>query len=581
MLCIWVILVIPIAGFFLRPSGLGCYFPVASVSLRSFRLNPSTFVHRDLDPEKKPEKVIRLFRERKLPFSVPETFTLIFFIISSSSPYDYNPREGPVRYYHSPSSSVRWHRNTGPYENDPYNYYRVPEPGIPYSRNSVFETVGKITDTLGALNTIGQYIVNVTRDSKNISNIPKDVPNAIYTLSKNVLGRNITDTIAPFVGEQQIRREIDEVTPPSYVYKTTTESNLQTCTTPDGTQGICDDLSNCPDLLLNLQDLRQSLCFKSLFVPGVCCRKENTITDQSYVSTTTPIPTTTTQFTTTTHNYYPISTTTQFPEIFTLGTNIEAEDCGQQEDEQFRVVGGEEAAPQKWPWVAAIFLHGNRKVEFWCGGSLISLKHILTAAHCTKDGNDRPFASYQLSVRLGDVDLKRTDEPSNPATYRVTQIRRHEKYNRVGYYNDIAVLLLDRIVQRSKYVIPLCLPPPSLRYETFEGRKSTVVGWGSTYYNGKESSVQRQAVIPIWKNDDCNQAYYQPITSHFVCAGYAEGGIDACQGDSGGPLMLLWDTRWLQVGIVSFGNKCGEPGYPGVYTRITEYLLWIKDNMKN
>lgn len=50
---------------------------------------------------------------------------------------------------------------------------------------------------------------------------------------------------------------------------------------------------------------------------------------------------------------------------------------------------------------------------------------------------------------------------------------------------------------------------------------------------------------------------------------------------TGGPLMMRVDTRWMQIGIVSFGNKCGEPGYPGVYTRVSEYLDWIGENTKN
>lgn len=99
---------------------------------------------------------------------------------------------------------------------------------------------------------------------------------------------------------------------------------------------------------------------------------------------------------------------------------------------------------------------------------------------------------------------------------------------------------------------------------------------------GKESTIQRQAVLPVWRNEDCNAVYHQSITNNFLCAGYKQGGKDACQGDSGGPLMLRDQVRgrWMQIGIVSFGNKCSEPGYPGVYTRISEYLNWIKDNMK-
>lgn len=105
------------------------------------------------------------------------------------------------------------------------------------------------------------------------------------------------------------------------------------------------------------------------------------------------------------------------------------------------------------------------------------------------------------------------------------------RFSRIGFYNDLAILVLDRPVRKSKYVIPVCLPkagfiPPK---ERLAGRRATVVGWGTTYYGGKESTVQRQADLPLWRNEDCDRAYFQPITENFLCAGFSEGGVDACQ----------------------------------------------------
>ncbi|KAK4871461.1 hypothetical protein RN001_015585 [Aquatica leii] len=477
---------------------------------------------------------------------------------------------------------------------DDNRWVRIPQPrnaeikgdDIETGRHFRPETLSTISETLGALNTVGRYIINMTRGVED-SNLPEDVPSAIYTISKNVLGKNVTETIKPLVSPlvSPLVRETPAVhQKPSSLDEN--ENYPKSCTTPEGATGYCDDLSDCPQLLLNLSNLRQSLCFKSVFVPGVCCpRPLGHVQPVSTTSTTTPatttrlitrLPTTAISYTTAT------SPRTVAPIALPIGGNIvDPEDCGQPENAKFRVVGGEESLPGRWPWMAAIFLHGNRRTEFWCGGALITSKHVLTAAHCTRDSQQRPFAARQFTVRLGDIDLKREDEPSAPVTFKVSEVRAHPRFSRVGFYNDIAILVLDRPARKSKYVIPLCLPPPQLRNEKFAGQRTTVVGWGTTYYGGKESTVQRQAVLPVWRNEDCDDAYFQPITSNFICAGYSHGGTDACQGDSGGPLMIFWDTRWIQVGVVSFGNKCGEPGYPGVYTRVTEYLNWIHENTKD
>ncbi|XP_044742053.1 proclotting enzyme-like [Chrysoperla carnea] len=530
-------------------------------------------------------------------------FILSYYTINSSNCQNIDYSFAPEYNWNNENTNTPWVRIDIPQPKRRHSKLleidnHPPQVAIEQGRHIQPQTFYRISETLDAINTVGRYLVNMTRHETN-PQPNEDLPGAIYTISKNVLGRNVTDTIVkPFVQEALplVQKPIPTTTTTTTTERTIaakigTGNAVRSCTTPDGANGICDDLSNCPQLLLNLGSLRQSLCFKSLFTPGVCCPIDS-LDDIGVISTTTtPVPILSTTIRIppkiTAPTRPPIIITTKAPillkpqptfENITDTLIVDPNDCGQPENANFRVVGGEEATPGKWPWMAAIFLHGPRRTEFWCGGSLITSKHVLTAAHCTKDTRQRSFSPRQFTIRLGDVDLQRDDEPSTPVTVRVTDIRAHPRFSRVGFYNDIALFYLETPVRKSRYIIPLCLPQPSLRTEKFAGQRPTVVGWGTTYYGGKESTVQRQAILPVWRNEDCNQAYFQPITENFICAGYADGGVDACQGDSGGPLMLLKDTRWMQIGIVSFGNKCGEPGYPGVYTRVTEYLDWIEEN---
>ena len=104
----------------------------------------------------------------------------------------------------------------------------------------------------------------------------------------------------------------------------------------------------------------------------------------------------------------------------------------------------------------------------------------------------------------------------------------------------------------------------------------TVTGFGTTREGGSSSDKLMEVEVPVVSNAQCSNSYPGYITFNHICAG--KEGKDSCQGDSGGPLFWSSNSKFYLTGIVSFGQGCARPNYPGVYTRVTSYLNWIKTN---
>ena len=132
----------------------------------------------------------------------------------------------------------------------------------------------------------------------------------------------------------------------------------------------------------------------------------------------------------------------------------------------------------------------------------------------------------------------------------------------------------------------VCLPSLEMQKLDLTGRKSMLIGWGTTSFGGKVSNDLREVDVPIVTNSKCSEANdhifsgADRISEKQMCAGYEEGGKDTCQGDSGGPLLVPFNDRWVQMGIVSYGNGCAKPRFPGVYTRVSYFVPWIALNIQ-
>jgi secreted trypsin-like serine protease len=154
----------------------------------------------------------------------------------------------------------------------------------------------------------------------------------------------------------------------------------------------------------------------------------------------------------------------------------------------------------------------------------------------------------------------------------------HEQYNTITQAHDIAILRLSQPVQLNSYVSLICLPGPDPQ----ESMSVTVVGWGSTYKGSPLPNALRQVTVKV-TNAQAQAAYpaYFNVQRQ-IGAGIPQiGGKDSCQGDSGGPLMYNTNGQWYLSGVVSFGTDCALSNYPGVYTRTSAYLSWIRSKINS
>ncbi|XP_077300248.1 phenoloxidase-activating factor 3-like [Arctopsyche grandis] len=270
-------------------------------------------------------------------------------------------------------------------------------------------------------------------------------------------------------------------------------------------------------------------------------------------------------------------------------------DCGL--DSGLNIIAyGKNAEIGQFPWMTVLGYNVNGTIHYFCGGTLISDKYILTAAHCTKVGSHIPtiarLGEWNISSDVDCVGLKGRDlYCATPVVdVEIEHIISHDGFGDStlpSFQNDIALLRLKNEVKYTEFISSICLGPDIYQ---FSGTRYIISGWGLTEKNPDIlSPVLQFTEISYYDFNTCDNiapGQYRPLAKTQFCAG---GDAEtSCKGDSGGPLTYVYplDGRIFQKEIISLSTSLGDSleceteGRPNIFTEVSAYILWILDNIK-
>ncbi|XP_058124266.1 uncharacterized protein LOC131285364 [Anopheles ziemanni] len=244
-----------------------------------------------------------------------------------------------------------------------------------------------------------------------------------------------------------------------------------------------------------------------------------------------------------------------------------------------------EAVRGEFPWHVAIFQKEYSSPVYACGGSLVSDRFVITAAHCVVNSNTGyPLSKDRFFLELGYHEL---GVPKEGCTQdlRVKNVHMHPQFRSGFQRHDLAILELERPVRFNDRVLPICLDDDDEdQTGAFYRNVGKVPGWGYTEFDSVSSSL-RMTEVPITNYTRClnnNQGGFAHIIyDGMFCGGYANG-TNVCNGDSGGGLVTYRNKRWELQGIVSFTVLrevkgkflCDTQHYAG-FVKVRYYKAWI------
>ncbi|KAK9499756.1 hypothetical protein O3M35_002732 [Rhynocoris fuscipes] len=253
----------------------------------------------------------------------------------------------------------------------------------------------------------------------------------------------------------------------------------------------------------------------------------------------------------------------------TPGARTTSCNCGRRYLSPARITNGKETKENEFPWMVLLNMYthlgGGLMSMSYCGGSVITQRHVLTAAHCVVDKNTRKILEPQ------NVYVKLAEHHSRISSGKEKEVRGkeifvHEKYLQRGTH-DIAVIFTDQTIEYNDFIGPICL---TREHTPIFNKKITIMGWGQTE-TGRGSDVLLKSKATVIDNLLCD------IVDFEICT-HAQPST-TCFGDSGGPLVMIdpETNRFTQIAIVSRISESSCKKGIAIHTHVASFYDWIHD----
>jgi secreted trypsin-like serine protease len=238
---------------------------------------------------------------------------------------------------------------------------------------------------------------------------------------------------------------------------------------------------------------------------------------------------------------------------------------------QASVVGGQEATPGSFPWMAFV-VDFQGEGALTCSGTVLAPRVVLTAAHCVvNEQKDALNDATGYRVVTGVVNWTSPERQMSEVSRMIPYPKWAPGSARDGF-GDAALLVL---------ATPTTAPPISIATRSDSrflhiGTRARVAGWGMTYFEQTEPTESLMWAKTVVESDHC-EGYWGRI-----CAvDFPKAASAVCHGDSGGPLFVKDRKRgWLEIGIAeAVLYKC-TTRRPQLFTRADLLAPWIKSRVQ-